>query len=144
MKEISSLDWVGMVQEWHRTFEHPFVPSGKGDWLDLIELRSALVSEEIDELWHGVSEMKAALESGSSPRELKAAKVETLDAIADSIYVLVGMANLLGFDLREAFSRVHESNMSKLGENGLPIYSAKGKVLKGPNFHLPVLDDLVD
>jgi len=49
----------------------------------------------------------------------------------------------MGWDLDKAMDRVHQSNMSKLGEDGLPIYRDDGKVLKGPNYKPPNLEDLV-
>ena len=53
------------------------------------------------------------------------------------------MAACFDWDLDEAYKRVHRSNMSKLDENGKPIYREDGKVLKGPNYYLPNLKDLV-
>jgi predicted HAD superfamily Cof-like phosphohydrolase len=53
------------------------------------------------------------------------------------------MAASQEWDLDEAMHRVHESNMSKLGEDGKPIYRADGKVLKGPNYKEPTLTDLI-
>jgi len=66
-----------------------------------------------------------------------------LKEMADLQYVLSGMAVALGLNLGEAFRRVHESNMSKLGDDGKPIYRDDGKVLKGPNYRKPELGDLV-
>jgi predicted HAD superfamily Cof-like phosphohydrolase len=64
---------------------------------------------------------------------------------ADLLYVLLGTFVSLGLgdQLIEAFERVHISNMSKLDENGKPIYREDGKVLKGPNYKSPNLEDLV-
>jgi predicted HAD superfamily Cof-like phosphohydrolase len=70
--------------------------------------------------------------------------VEFLDAIADVIYGTAQQAHLNGWPIGEALSRVHSSNMSKLGEDGLPIIREDGKVLKGPNFKAPDLKDLVE
>jgi predicted HAD superfamily Cof-like phosphohydrolase len=53
------------------------------------------------------------------------------------------MAASQEWDLDEAMNRVHKSNMSKLGEDGKPIYRADGKVLKGPNYKEPTLTDLI-
>ncbi len=64
--------------------------------------------------------------------------------ISQLIYCLFGYADAMGWDLLEAFKRVHASNMSKLGEDGKPIRRADGKVLKGPNYTLPDLEDLTD
>jgi predicted HAD superfamily Cof-like phosphohydrolase len=70
-------------------------------------------------------------------------RADILDALADTITVCIGTALVYGFDLDEAMARVHESNMSKLGADGKPIYRADGKILKGENFVPPYLDDLV-
>src|SRR5690606_5216460 len=66
-----------------------------------------------------------------------------LKELADLRYVLSGLCVALGIDEEECVRRVHESNMSKLGEDGSPIYREDGKVLKGPNYAPPDLDDLV-
>lgn len=67
---------------------------------------------------------------------------EALDAITDIEYVNIGAAKAFGFDLEESFRRVHESNMSKLGEDGKAIKDASGKVQKGPNYKAPDLTGL--
>ena len=68
---------------------------------------------------------------------------DALKELADLVYVCYQYAENLGWNLDEALLRVHESNMSKLDENGKPIYREDGKVLKGPNYQPPVLTDLV-
>lgn len=68
---------------------------------------------------------------------------ECLKELADLVYVAYQYAESLGWDLDTALDRVHESNMSKLDENGEPIYREDGKVLKGPNYQPPNLNDLV-
>ena len=66
-----------------------------------------------------------------------------LKELADLVYVCYQYAENMGWFLDEALNRVHISNMSKLGEDGKPIYRDDGKVLKGPNYKLPELSDLV-
>ena len=66
-----------------------------------------------------------------------------LKELADLVYVCYQYAVNMGWDLDEALNRVHESNMSKLDEDGKPIYREDGKVLKGPNYAPPNLEDLV-
>ena len=68
---------------------------------------------------------------------------EALKELADLVYVCYQYAANLGWDLDTALDRVHVSNMSKLGEDGNPIYREDGKVLKGPNYQPPTLTDLV-
>lgn len=110
---------------------------------DLMRLRLKLIREEFLELQDIMSIIIYKLSKGSEIA--KAEWIETLDGMADLQVVLSGTAVAVK-ELRnfaEAFFRVHESNMSKLGEDGKPILREDGKVLKGPNYKPPVLDDLV-
>ena len=68
---------------------------------------------------------------------------EQLKELADLVYVCFQYAASQEWDLDEAMRRVHESNMSKLDEYGKPIYRGDGKVLKGPNYKEPYLQDLI-
>ena len=68
---------------------------------------------------------------------------EALKELADLVYVCYQYAENMNWFLDEALHRVHESNMSKLGEDGKPIYREDGKVLKGPNYKPPNLTDLI-
>ena len=70
-------------------------------------------------------------------------KENLLKELADLLYVIYGYAATYGLPIDAAFKRVHESNMSKLGEDGKPIYREDGKVLKGPNYKPADLSDLV-
>ena len=68
---------------------------------------------------------------------------DCLKELSDLVYVAYQYAENMGWDLDEALNRVHQSNMSKLGEDGNPIYREDGKVLKGPDYQPPTLSDLV-
>ena len=57
-----------------------------------------------------------------------------LKELCDLVYVILGHAYMMKYDIEEAFKRVHQSNMSKLGPDGLPVRNENGKVLKGPNY----------
>ena len=70
-------------------------------------------------------------------------KSEALKELADLVYVCYQYAENMDWFLDEALDRVHKSNMSKLGEDGQPIYREDGKVLKGPNYQPPTLTDLI-
>ena len=70
-------------------------------------------------------------------------KANTVKELADLLYVIYGYAVTFGIDLDAAFRRVHLSNMSKLGPDGKPVLRADGKVMKGPNYQPPVMQDLV-
>ena len=74
---------------------------------------------------------------------LRVNSAECLKELSDLVYVCYQYAENLGWDLDEALNRVHQSNMSKLGEDGQPIRREDGKVLKGPNYKEPTLTDLV-
>lgn len=70
--------------------------------------------------------------------------VKVLDSIVDQDVVNYGFANLLGLDLTPAWEEVHRSNMSKLGEDGQPVFREDGKVLKGPNYFEPDLESVYE
>jgi predicted HAD superfamily Cof-like phosphohydrolase len=88
------------------------------------DLRYSLIQEELDEL-------KQAIEN----KDL----LEVADALTDILYVTYGAGHAFGIDLDKCFEEVQNSNMSKLGSNGKPIYNDAGKVMKGPKFFKPDL-----
>ena len=91
-----------------------------------------------------VEEFKEFLESdGMMFRTGPEPKANCLKELADLVYVCYQYAANQGWDLDEALDRVHKSNMSKLDDNGQPIFREDGKVLKGPNYAPPNLEDLV-
>lgn len=124
-------EWIKEVRAFQKIFELK-----QEDKTKLLLLRYELVNEEIGEFNAALNAMLVA-PNWAKPR------VELLDAIADSIVVLIGTANALGMDLDTAMERVFESNLTKLGEDGRPFYNSDGKVMKGPNFIPPDLSDLV-
>ena len=87
-------------------------------------LRYELIREELEEL-------KVAMES----KDL----LEVADALTDILYVTYGAGHAFGIDLDKCFEEVQSSNMSKLDENGKPIYDKSGKVMKGVNYYKPNL-----
>ena len=92
------------------------------------KLRIDLIREELDEL-------KEAMDN----KDLQ----EVADALTDILYVTYGAGHAFGIDLDKCFDEVQNSNMSKLGENGEPIYNEVGKVMKGPNYFKPDLSKFV-
>ena len=91
-----------------------------------------------------VEEFKEFLEAdGMMFRTGPEPKANCLKELADLVYVCYQYAANQGWDLDEALDRVHKSNMSKLDDNGQPIFRKDGKVLKGPNYAPPNLEDLV-
>ena len=93
-----------------------------------ISLRYELIKEELEEL-------KDAIEK----RDIK----EVADALTDILYVTYGAGHSFGINLDKCFEEVQSSNMSKLGEDGKPIYNEKGKVMKGPNYFKPNLNKFI-
>ena len=91
-----------------------------------------------------VEEFKEFLEAeGMLFRKNAAIESEALKELADLVYVCYQYAENMRWDLDAALDLVHQSNMSKLGEDGKPIYREDGKVLKGPNYKPPDLSDLI-
>ena len=70
--------------------------------------------------------------------------LEVADALTDILYVTYGAGHAFGIDLDKCFDEVQNSNMSKLDENGKPIYNENGKVMKGPNYFKPDLSKFVN
>ena len=91
-----------------------------------------------------VEEFKEFLEAeGSLFRDHPSVQQEALKELADLVYVCYQYAENMGWFLDVALDRVHKSKMSKLGEDGKPVYREDGKVLKGPNYEPPTLTDLI-
>ena len=93
------------------------------------QLRISLIQEELNELKDAMS---------------KNDLLEVADALTDLLYVTYGAGHAFGIDLDRCFDEVQNSNMSKLDENGKPIYNDSGKVMKGPNYFKPDLSKFVN
>ena len=91
-------------------------------------LRINLIEEELEELKLSIKQKNL---------------LEVADALTDILYVTYGAGHAFGINLDKCFEEVQNSNMSKLGDDGKPIYSEKGKVLKGPNYFKPNLSNLL-
>ena len=94
----------------------------------ITSLRYDLIKEELDEL-------KEAMDNN----DIK----EVADALTDILYVTYGAGHAFGINLDKCFEEVQNSNMSKLGSDGKPIYNDKGKVMKGPNYFKPDLNKFI-
>ena len=92
------------------------------------KLRIDLIKEELQELTDAMDN-----------KDL----LEVADALTDILYVTYGAGHAFGIDLDKCFEEVQNSNMSKLGEDGNPIYNESGKVMKGPNYFKPDLSKFV-
>ena len=102
----------------------------------LYKLQRRLIHEETKEF------DEAATLLLYSPNDLSL-QTEVLKELSDVVFVCYQFAAAFGLDLDTAMQRVFDSNMSKLGEDGKPIYREDGKVLKGPEYKPPTLDDLI-
>tara|TARA_B100001057_G_scaffold463020_1_gene516580 strand:+ start:870 stop:1241 length:372 start_codon:yes stop_codon:yes gene_type:complete len=91
-------------------------------------LRINLIEEELGELKEAIKK-----------KDLK----ETIDALTDILYVTYGAGHAFGVNLDKCFEEVQNSNMSKLGKNGKPIFNENGKVMKGPNYFKPNLNQFL-
>jgi len=91
----------------------------------IVKLRYELIKEELEELKQAIND-----------KDIK----EVADALTDILYVTYGAGTAFGIDLDKCFDEVHQSNMSKLGSDGNPIYNDIGKVMKGPNYFKPDLN----
>ena len=124
----------GQVLEFHQVFKPDHI--GLFNTVDRqfvgnpdLELKLRLIAEEYDELVQAFHENDT---------------VEVVDALADLIYVINGFAIYLGVDLDFIVSEVHRSNMTKLDEDGNPIYREDGKILKGQNYEPPRIRELLE
>lgn len=109
--------------------------------VELLELRKRLLAEEIRELFEEIDNSIAEISRQDTISTQTQANL--MKEMADVQYVLSGMAVTFGLPADKAFDRVHDSNLSKLDENGKPILRDDGKIMKGPRYHPPMLDDLV-
>ena len=112
------------VGQFMKTFGQEIKTSADLSTEKINSLRVSLINEELEELKKAISE-----------RDM----LEIADALTDLLYVTYGAGHAFGIDLDKCFDEVQNSNMSKLDENGKPIYNESGKVLKGPNYFKPDL-----
>jgi len=112
------------VKTFMETFGQEVVEEPKFPNEEITHLRLELIAEELDELYDAIENKDI---------------VEVADALTDILYVTYGAGHSFGIDLDKCFAEVQRSNMSKLGEDGKPIYREDGKVMKGPNYSEPDL-----
>ncbi len=94
----------------------------------IVKLRYDLIKEELDEFEEAIR--------GNNLKEIA-------DSLTDILYVTYGAGHAFGINLDKCFDEVQRSNMSKLGEDGKPIYNEQGKVMKGPNYFKPDLNKFI-
>ena len=126
MTPVTNFEMVGDFMEAfsQEVLYEPVLPD-----FNLAALRLDLIEEEVQELRDGLA---------------KGSMLEIADALTDILYVVYGAGHAFGIDLDECFDEVHSSNMTKLGEDGRPMYRDDGKVMKGPNYREPDLRQFVE
>ena len=126
MTPVTNFEMVGDFMEAfsQEVLYEPILPD-----FNLAALRLDLIEEEVQELRDGLG---------------KGSMLEIADALTDILYVVYGAGHAFGIDLDECFDEVHSSNMTKLGEDGRPMYRDDGKVMKGPNYREPDLRQFVE
>ena len=116
------------VKKFMKTFGQEIKEKAEFPNNKITTLRYDLIKEEL-------SELKEAIDK----KDIK----EVADALTDILYVTYGAGHAFGIDLDKCFEEVQNSNMSKLGKDGKPIYNEQGKVMKGPNYFKPNLNKFV-
>ena len=123
---MTNFDKVGIFM---KTFGQEVKNKAKFPDEKTVKLRYDLIAEEL-------AEFKVALQD----KDIK----EVADALTDILYVTYGAGHAFGINLDKCFEEVQNSNMSKLGEDGKPIYNEFGKVMKGPKYFKPNLDKFIN
>ncbi len=123
---MSNFSKVGIFM---KTFEQEVKDNPSFSTDKINKLRIDLIKEELEELTEAMTN-----------KDL----LEVADALTDILYVTYGAGHAFGINLDKCFDEVQNSNMSKLDENGKPIYNDSGKVMKGPNYFKPDLSKFVN
>ena len=116
---MTNFEKVGLFM---KTFSQEVKTSPSFSSKKINKLRISLINEELDELKNAIKENNLQ---------------EAADALTDILYVTYGAGHAFGINLDQCFDEVQKSNMSKLGDDGKPIYNEHGKVMKGPKYFKP-------
>ena len=116
------------VKEFMSTFGQEVKTKSEFPEKKIQDLRVDLIEEELNELKQAIKDKNLT---------------EVADALTDILYVTYGAGHAFGINLDKCFNEVQKSNMSKLDENGKPIFNVNGKVLKGPNYFKPNMEKFV-
>ena len=123
---MTNFEKVGLFM---KTFNQDVKVSSSLSTDKINSLRISLINEELEELKKAISEKNLN---------------EVADALTDILYVTYGAGHAFGINLDKCFEEVQNSNMSKLGSDGKPIYNDSGKVMKGPNYFKPDLSKFIN
>jgi NTP pyrophosphatase (non-canonical NTP hydrolase) len=135
------IDFEAAVADFHQAFSVPRPDGTPSGTFDLLRTRIDLITEEFSETAEAIDDLLWRTEQDQWPADCWGNLAKEL---ADLLYVTLGTAELLGIPMSKTFAAVHESNMSKLGADGQPIFREDGKVLKGPNYRPADLSLVVD
>ena len=122
---MTNFEKVGLFM---KTFNQDVKVSSSLSTDKINSLRISLINEELEELKKAISDKNL---------------IEVADALTDILYVTYGAGHAFGIDLDKCFDEVQNSNMSKLGKDGKPIFNEFGKVMKGPNYFKPDLSKFI-
>ena len=122
---MTNFEKVGLFM---KTFNQDVKVSSSLSTDKINSLRISLINEELEELKQAISEKNLT---------------EVADALTDILYVTYGAGHAFGIDLDKCFDEVQNSNMSKLGKDGKPIFNEFGKVMKGPDYFKPDLSKFI-
>ena len=122
---MTNFEKVGVFM---KTFNQDVKDSSSLSTDKINSLRISLINEELEELKQAISEKNLT---------------EVADALTDILYVTYGEGHAFGINLDKCFEEVQNSNMSKLGNDGKPIYNNQGKVMKGPKYFKPDLSKFI-
>jgi predicted HAD superfamily Cof-like phosphohydrolase len=129
---MALIDKINKVKEFHEVFglDYNETPTANVE-MRMVELRHRLMQEENDEY------LEACKDNDLT---------QIADALGDKMYILFGtiIAHGLQYKIEEIFDEIHRSNMSKLDENGKPIYREDGKILKSKNYFLPRIGEILE
>ena len=129
---MSLLKKINKVKEFHQTFKLEFHETPAANINpDIVNLRHRLMQEENDEY------LEACRNNDLT---------QIADALGDKMYILFGtiIAHGLQYKIEEVFDEIHRSNMSKLDDNGKPIYREDGKIMKSKNYFLPEIAEILE
>lgn len=136
---------IHKVRKFHEAFGHPVEERLTASTKDTRKLRVSLIAEELTELCTALGVRLAITQVGgryevdvtATAEDHEVDLVETADALGDLDYVVQGSNLVFGIPAEAVIDEIQASNMSKLGEDGKPIYRDDGKIMKGSNYFKP-------
>jgi len=135
---------VNLVRQMHEAYEKPVDLPLDSTTLNDLGLSMTLIAEEFLEVGEAVRAVHNAIYMKKGAATQRRCKANLLKELCDLQYVLDSMFVTFGLPKDAAFKRVHDSNMTKLGDDGRPIRREDGKILKGPNYQPPEMEILIE